>query len=518
MKAEEHLHRLRTLLLPEEHHDLLDLQRRIEVLERSVPGSARPANTVSLSDEEEGRLVQALQPQMGRVLRGSAMHGLRRLGARTNSFVDALLSWRRMKLRLKAIITGQSMRELVESELRQTEVRRLYLVVRDAGVLLFHWSNRDFVQEPEPETIEEIMTTAHVMTEFSPERSDVPLRAISLTRSTTLLQASSRYVVAVEIADGTISEERKAIFSHAFQTMFDVAAEHRSTDVESQERESITAFATSLVSRQKERVDRRANPAYILALLVILGAVSWYGWRGYHQMQITRIAGDIEQTIKRSFRSGDVVAVVNADRAARRILVTGIGFGPGGAEQIERRTRVMAEPYALDFNLMVRDIDGARLERDALAASLSDAQLALAAARDEMARMGERPVGVAASPVSALRDWVEANAIFFGAGMALRDETRMNTQLDALAGLMEAAPESKVRIEGFTAGDNRRPENARLAKARALIVANGLVSRGIASQRLNPMGGHRPFPAISEGRGPGSPNERVEFSVAFSGE
>ena len=518
MQAEEHLHRLRSLLLSDEHRDLIGLQQRIEVLERTSHGPTRPMQGVSLAEEEEGRLVGALQPQMGRILRGWMMHTLRRLGARTNSFVDALLSWRRIKLRLKAIITGQSMRELVESELRQTEVRRVYLVVRDAGVLLFHWSNPDFVEDPEPETIEEIMTTAHVMTEFSPERRDMPLRAINLSQSQTLFQASARHVVAVEIADGMVSEERKAIFSFAFEAMFETAAMHRSTDADSLERETFTAFATPLVSRQKERKDRRTNPAYIIALLAILGGVSWYGWRGYHQMQINGAAVDIEQAITRSFRPGDVVVDVDADRAARRIAVTGLGFGPGDAAQIERRARALAKPYALDFNLVVRDLDGARLERDALAASLSDAQIALAAAREQMTRMDERPVSVAVSPVLALREWVQGNAVFFGAEIALRDENRTSDQLDTLAGLLKAAPESRVRIEGFTGGDNRLPENARLAKARALLVAEALVERGIAPQRLNPMGGHRPFPSISDDRGPVSPNERVEFSLAFTGE
>ncbi len=522
MEAEEHLNRLRDLLRPEEERDLIGLQRRIEALERASPASLRPLHAMPVSDEEqEERLLRTLQPQMGRILRGSATHALHRLGARTNSFVDALLSWRLMKLRLKAIITGQSMRELVESELCQTEVRRLYLVLRDEGTLLFHWSNADFVEEPDEETLEEIMTTTHVMTEFSPERRAMPLREIRLSKSTMLVQASSRYVVAAEILNGIVTEERKEIFSHAFRMVFHAAAAHRGAeaDAETLTGEVVTAFAGSLVSQQKERPDRRTNPAYIIALLAILGGVSWYGWRTYHQMQITRTAAAIEQTVLRSFRPGDVVVEVDADRAARRIAVTGLGFGPGSAAQIERRAHTLAQPYALDFNLVMRDLDGARLERDALAASLSDARIALAAARDEMARMDARPaMAMARSPVSELREWVQGNAIFFGEGVVPRDKALMDRQLDTLAGLLNAAPESRLRIEGFTGGDNRIPDRARMANARALVVANGLTARGIGSRRLNPMGGHRPFPAISARTGPGSPNERVEFSLAFTGE
>ena len=518
MKAEENLHRLRSLLLPGDQPDLLGLQQRIEVLERSATGPARAATTVSLSDEEEGRLARVLQPQMGRILRGYAVHMLGRLSARTNGFVHALLSWRRMKLRLKAIITGQSMRELVDSELRQTEVRRLYFIVRDAGILLFHWSNPDFVEEPGSETLDEVMTTAHVMTEFAPDRRDMPLRAINLSQSPTLFQASPRHVAAVEFTGGILRDERRAMISHAFGAMFDAAAMHRSTDAQSLKRETFTAFATSLVSRQKKGRDRRASPARILAVLAILGCLGWYGWRSYHQMQIMRAAGDIEQVIRRNFRPGDVVVDVEPDRAARRITVTGLGFGPGTAAQIERRAQSLAQPYALDFDLVVRDLDGARLERDALAASLSDAQIALAAARDEMSRMGARAVGSGTAPTDALRSWTTANAVFFARNTTPRDEARMNGQLDTLAALMKAASESRLRIEGFTGGDNREPERARRAKARALVIAEALVLRGIAPRRLNPMGGHRPFPAISEGNGLGSPNERVEFSLAFAGE
>ncbi len=518
--AEEHLHTLRSLLLSDEHQDVTGLTHRIEALERSSGGPVHVAKPApAIVDDEQ--MVAALQPHFWRLMRGGIGHALNRLGRRTNRTVDALLSWRLAKLRLKAIITGQSLGELVSSELLQTEIRRIYLVVRDTGTLLYHWSNEDFVEQPSSETTDEILTTIHVLTEFAPERQDMPLRRMVLSESQVVIQASARHVVAIEIAPGTMTDSRREIISFACRTMFEAAETHRASDEESFERETMTAFATSLVSRQQEKKNRRANPAYVLGLLLLLGGVSWYSWRTWHHMQITQSAASIEQAIRRNFRTGDVVVDVVPDRAARRITVIGMGFGPGNAKQIERRAQNLAKPYNLDFNLVVRDLDAARLERVALSATLSDAQLALAEARAQMHQMaatGGTPTIGMADPVDALRDWTRDNAIFFGDGTTLRDPAFAARQIDRLATLMAAAPDSRLRVEGFTNGDNRHPSNSQMARARAITVIDALLLRGITADRLIGLGGKRSDTSISDITGPTSPNNRVEFSLAFTGE
>ena len=520
VSAAEHLHRLRSLLLPDEQHDLSGLKRRIEALERS-PGylSGRSVPALTTVDGEE--LAAVMQPHFMRLATGGVAHALGALMRSTNRTIDALMSWRLMKLRLKAIITGQSLGELVGSELRQTEIRRIFLVVREAGVMLYHWSNEDFVDAPPAEMIEEIMTTVHVLTEFAPERQAVPLRAINLSDAQIVLQASARHVVAIEITAGSMTQSRKDIIGFACRNMLGVAATYRAADEEAFERETMAGFATPLVSRQREKKNRRANPAYILGLLALLGGVSWYGWRSYHELQLHHSATAIEQTIRRNFRPGDVVVDVVPDRAARRITVTGLGFGPGSAGQIERRARTMAAPYALDFNLVVRDLDGARLERDALAATLSDAQLALASARaqiDRMESVAPVPGVTVADPVDALHDWTRENALFFGEGTAFRDPALAMRRIDRLAALLAAVPDIRLRVAGFTDGDNRTPANAQLALGRATAVADALIQRGIGADRFVLLGGHRRDAAISSETGPNSPNARVEFSLAFRGE
>ncbi len=519
--ATEHLHQLRSLLLPDEQQDFSGLKRRIEALERAPSTlSGRGAPPAPVIEDGE-RLVSAIQPHFPRLVTGGIGHALGALGRRTNRTLDALMSWRLQKLRLKAIITGQSLGELVGSELRQTEIRRIYFVARDDGRMLYNWWNEDFVEEPSAETVEEIVTTIHLLTEFTPERQEMPLRAITLSDSKIVMQASARHILVIEIAPGSMTESRKEILEFACRNMLYVAESQRAADDESFERETMAGFATPLVSRQKEKKNRRANPAYILWLLVLLCVVSWYGWRTYHQMQISNAAVTIEQTIRRNFRPGDVVVDVVPDRAARRITVTGLGFGPGSADKIGRRVNKLAAPYALDFNLVVRDLDGARLERDALAASLSDAQMALADARAQIDRMGSMAPMAAPSrvdPTDALRRWTRDTAIFFAKGTAFRDQALAARQIDQLTALLAAAPDVRLRIEGYTDGDNRASANAQLARARAITVAGALRLHGVEANRLIPMGGYRRDTAISDQTGQDSPNNRVEFSLAFRGE
>jgi hypothetical protein len=216
LSAEEHLHRLRSLLLSDEQQDLHGLKRRIEALERAtlVASGRKPLSgqvRAPQGEDDADHLVSTLQPQMGRLLRGGIGHMLGRAGYRINRTIDTLLTWRITKLRVKAAITGQSLAELVESELRLTEVRRVYFLVREAQVLLFHWSNEDFVGEPSEDTLREVMTTAQLLTEFVPNRQDVPLRAMTLSDTQIVLQASARHVVAIEIAPGSMTDSRKEI-------------------------------------------------------------------------------------------------------------------------------------------------------------------------------------------------------------------------------------------------------------------------------------------------------------------
>lgn len=556
MVEEENLHRLRGLLLSSEREEIGTLNRRLDAIngfhtdldERSrkiaevLPGSFEhachanqnrmaqalgPVLTDSIRAEmiaSREEMAATLQPLMGRLVKGAVADSFTRLSRQVNEVIEAMLSVRGLKLRLKAIITGRSLRSLVLAELRSSEVSRLYLIERGSGKLLFCWSNPDICEAPDENAIEEVMTAVQVMTDFAPNRQDIPLEPLSLGASHGVLQGSPLHVIALETT-AAMTDARRQVIGHACRCTLDVAAAHNPGVDMPLNREAMNTFATQLMSRQKERKKGRANPAYMILSCLLLAMLVWLGWRFYHQIRIDRAAMAIETDISDSFPAGDVAVDVVPDRAARLITVKGVGFGSGDAGELARRAQAVAGPYDVDFQLIVRDFDKARSERASLANSLSETQLALARAQDEVVRLRvlATPKPAPVDPREALKRWTEANAIFFSAGATPRNGAVAMARLGELAALMRAAPAQRIRIRGFAdeaaaPGADPAIANIRVARGRAEFVAAALVQRRIAPERLIVVHSADPTDLIVAIQGTDSPNRRVEFSLAFADE
>lgn len=494
--------------------------RTDEVVKALGPAINQGVRAEMLNSRDE--MVAAIQPLAGRLVTAAVADSFSKLSDQVNKTIETLLSWRGVKLRLKALITGHSISSLVLSEMRTTEVERIYLIERGAGKLLFCWTNEGLVSVPAEGTVEEIMTTVHVMTEFAPERQDMAMCSMTLSDSEVVLQASPKHVVAIE-ARGMMSDARKSILSNACRSMLSFAATHRATPDAPLDREAMTVFATQLVSGQPEKKESKHNPAKILGIALLIAIAAWFGWRAYHTMQINKAATNIKETITRNFKAGDVIVVVEPDRATRTITVNGIGFGTGEATAIERRAYGLAQPYDLQMNFMVRDLDSARLERDALAASLADAQVALADAKRQMERLSVPPPApvVRADPVADLRDWMAGHAVFFSEGTTPRDSATMQRNLDTFAALLNNTPNSRIRVKGYSDPDAKtasgRVANVSISEDRAAFIGQQLGERGIAAERII-LVGHGSADPVSTAIGLNSPNRRVEFSLAFANE
>lgn len=117
------------------------------------------------------------------------------------------------------------------------------------------------------------------------------------------------------------------------------------------------------------------------------------------------------------------------------------------------------------------------------------------------------------SPSQLLADWMRENAVFFGNGTELRDPVAASRDLDRLAELL-ARTTTRIRLVGYTddRGDARR--NAALAADRAATIRRLLIERGVAAERLIPLGRTTRID-LSQKSGPDSPNRRVEFEIAF---
>ena len=120
------------------------------------------------------------------------------------------------------------------------------------------------------------------------------------------------------------------------------------------------------------------------------------------------------------------------------------------------------------------------------------------------------------TPRQKLRNWVDANAIFFSTAIDYRDEARANAKLDELADLLKGN-DILVRVIGFTDEKGRHDQNLTLSAERAQKVAQAVVERGVSPSRVVAIGRENAL-VLSPVVGQESPNRRVQFEVGFKDE
>lgn len=136
------------------------------------------------------------------------------------------------------------------------------------------------------------------------------------------------------------------------------------------------------------------------------------------------------------------------------------------------------------------------------------------------------PVTVAAPPPKVLpyqpstreklEAFVRAHAVFFSIDLEFRNVDASTRWLNELAKLTIAA-EATLRLVGYTDETGASGRNVSLAQERATKVRDELISRGVSAERLITVGRASALD-LSDVRGVGTPNRRVEFEIAFEGE
>lgn len=121
---------------------------------------------------------------------------------------------------------------------------------------------------------------------------------------------------------------------------------------------------------------------------------------------------------------------------------------------------------------------------------------------------------LATAPRAHARSAVVIETVRFAGASASIDE-KSHALLEEVARILEQHPQvTKLRVEGHTDSLGPRAANQRLSQARAEAVVDFLVQRGVAAERLVPVGFGESRPLASnrtaEGR---AKNRRVEFHI-----
>nr|HPG89403.1 OmpA family protein [Hyphomicrobium sp.] len=120
------------------------------------------------------------------------------------------------------------------------------------------------------------------------------------------------------------------------------------------------------------------------------------------------------------------------------------------------------------------------------------------------------------TPRETLDAWTRSHAIFFNADLDYRNADQTQRWLNELANLLKATP-MLLRIVGYTDETGTSGRNVTLAQERAAKVRNDLLALGISQDKLVTVGRASALD-LSDVRGTGTPNRRVQFELGFEDE
>ena len=109
---------------------------------------------------------------------------------------------------------------------------------------------------------------------------------------------------------------------------------------------------------------------------------------------------------------------------------------------------------------------------------------------------------------------IQARAVYFNSGKSTFKSADVPARLDAMASILKNYPNAKFSIEGHTDSDGSDAFNQKLSEARANVVKNALIERGINPSNINAVGFGETSPVASNKTAKGkAENRRTEVKL-----
>ena len=109
---------------------------------------------------------------------------------------------------------------------------------------------------------------------------------------------------------------------------------------------------------------------------------------------------------------------------------------------------------------------------------------------------------------------IQARAVYFNSGKSTFKTADVPARLDAMSEILKNYPNAKFSIEGHTDSDGSDAFNQKLSEARANVVKNALIERGINASNINAVGFGETAPVASNKTAKGkAENRRTEVKL-----
>jgi outer membrane protein OmpA-like peptidoglycan-associated protein len=460
-------------------------------------------------------MVEALYPITGRLVSAAVAAAFRDLVATINARLDQLLSTQIWRLRLRAVLTGRPISEILLEAAQRPEVRLMMALERDSGRLLASWRAQESIKEPAQEHAQEhpnespelvggmIAAISQFATEaFSGEHGE--LRTLDMGASRILLRASLRLIVAAEFM-GVPHPGDEQRMDRALYALIEDSPEGPTND-------GLARLAADFASPPERKSSGKLKLALVLmALLAAFGL-----WRGPVRNFVW------EWRLNEAY--GNAVAgqaglaawplQLSLDRGAKIARIRGLAPPDADLDAVSKAVGEAGTPYRVETRV-ARVATSAGLETEAQAqrgqaAALKGAVEGLAGRLDGSDRWQAAREAEAHAPARALAQLAGATSIAFGDDLDYADPERAKSQIAALAAQLKASGLG-LRVLGYSDQKGSPAQNLKLSQQRADHVLAELVAEGVESSKLVSVG-RSAEAAIAA---PGGPQSRQNRRVAF---
>ncbi|MCL6709022.1 OmpA family protein [Pseudomonas sp. R2.Fl] len=505
-------------------------------------------------------MVDALYPITGRMVSAAVANAFRELVAFLEQRINALTSSQLWTGRIKSLVTGRPISEFVLTA-GTPRVNRMLLIERGNGLLVADWTR----EETSGESTDLLSAMVAAILEFSVQAltGEGSLQKLDLGGREIVLRASPRFILAAECF-GPLRPSGEA----RIDTLFFDAIESINGGSEC-DGAMLASLAASFETDAAPKQDRRGKTALLALVALAVGGLAWLGGTSVTRTMLEwRVGAALEQLsagqpllasfpLRLEFDHRDrSVSVLGVEPSAVEIapvvdalataaepyrIVNRIGVVPGLEEPAALRAEVAALRAEIEATrgeiaeaAVARDRQYERLRDDLRGSIAKEARLSgqrhaelsgkhdrlrdtVAVETESRNRQFAELSSIADGPAQRLDRFMASTAIFFGSGDTFADGGEADRQIRRLAALL-AGNDLRIRLVGHTDESGSERANRMVARRRADLVMQQLLSLGIARERLFVVSRSASTP-ITDGAGTaGGENRRVTFENVFQTE
>lgn len=263
-------------------------------------------------------MVEALYPITGRLVKAYVASAIKDLTAEMNRRLEQ----NPVMLRLQSLTTGRSVGELALAATQDFKVLELFLIRRGSGDLVAHWpqeaSGRDHMMSGVLAAINAFANEAFAADEAS-------MRQIDLGEETIYLRGSQLYLLAAKCS-GSAPRDLEQSLDEAFLATIEKTLDAAPSGRGSAEliRELGADITRRVDASKSQAAPRSLRPLKILATLILLPLLAWFGWSAYERYADNRTRAAARAVVGEIAEMTGYPALLEAQSAGSALRVSGL--------------------------------------------------------------------------------------------------------------------------------------------------------------------------------------------------